>query len=232
MTSPWSSRPSARTSVRSSRHSAAPSPTSSSWTTGPTRRSPHRRRHAWCGGGSRAGPAPPATPVSPRPTHRSSRSSTPTPPRRAGWLEPLLSCFDDARVALAAPRVTAPSPGPRAGILDRYEAARSPLDLGPVEGRVRARTRVSYVPAAALLARAAAVRGGWRLRRTPAGRRGRGPRLAARRGPLAVSLRAGLHRDARGAPPARVLARAAAPATAGRPRPWPSGTPARWPRPR
>jgi mycofactocin glycosyltransferase len=35
----------------------------------------------------------------------------------------------------------------------RYEAARSPLDLGPSEGRVAPGTRISYVPAAALLAR-------------------------------------------------------------------------------
>jgi GT2 family glycosyltransferase len=41
---------------------------------------------------------------------------------------------------------------------DRYEAIRSPLDLGPASARVRARTRVSYVPAAAIVCRAEAVR--------------------------------------------------------------------------
>ena len=39
-------------------------------------------------------------------------------------------------------------------MLARYESVRSPLDLGAAEGRVRAGTRISYVPAAALVARA------------------------------------------------------------------------------
>ncbi len=87
---------------------------------------------------------------------------------RPGWLEPLLAHLGDPRVGLAAPRVAsragaAPVPGRPGGpgrptVLARYEAARSPLDLGPVEGRVRARTRISYVPAAALLVRTEAVR--------------------------------------------------------------------------
>ena len=42
--------------------------------------------------------------------------------------------------------MTAPGPGRRDGVLARYESARSPLDLGPAEARIRARTRVSYVP--------------------------------------------------------------------------------------
>jgi len=71
-----------------------------------------------------------------------------------GWLTPLLAHFDDDRVALAAPRiVTAPSPD----LLARYDAARNPLDLGPVEGRIAPMTRVSYVPAAALVIRVAAL---------------------------------------------------------------------------
>jgi mycofactocin system glycosyltransferase len=69
-----------------------------------------------------------------------------------GWLEPLLAHFADDHVAAVAPRITSPA-RPSASILARYEAARSPLDLGPTEARVRARTRVSYVPSAALLAR-------------------------------------------------------------------------------
>ena len=59
-----------------------------------------------------------------------------------GWLEPLLAHFDDPRVGLVAPRVT----GERA----------SPLDLGTDAARVRAGTRVSYVPGAAMVVRAAA----------------------------------------------------------------------------
>ena len=65
----------------------------------------------------------------------------------------------DPRVGLVAPRVTAPRARARHdGVLARYESARSPLDLGPAEARVRARTRVSYVPGAALLLRTGALR--------------------------------------------------------------------------
>lgn len=70
-----------------------------------------------------------------------------------GWLEPLLLQFADDRVAAVAPRVASPAQ-PGASVLARYESVRSPLDLGPSEARVRAGTRVSYVPAAALVARA------------------------------------------------------------------------------
>ena len=70
------------------------------------------------------------------------------------WL-PLLKHFDDERVAAVAPRVTS-SPGP--SVLERYERARSPLDLGPESARVRAGTRVSFVPAAAIMMRTKVVR--------------------------------------------------------------------------
>jgi mycofactocin system glycosyltransferase len=62
----------------------------------------------------------------------------------------------DDRVAAVAPRVRA-----RAGAnaLTRYDAARSPLDMGARPALVRPGTRVSYVPAAALLCRTEAVRG-------------------------------------------------------------------------
>jgi mycofactocin system glycosyltransferase len=69
-----------------------------------------------------------------------------------GWLDPVLAHFADDRVAAVAPRVASPEAG--GSVLARYEAVRSPLDLGPTEARVRARTRVSYVPGAALVARA------------------------------------------------------------------------------
>ena len=59
------------------------------------------------------------------------------------WFAPLLWHFDDSRVAMVAPRV-------------RGEA-RSPLDLGDQPGRVRAGTRVSYVPGAALVVRVEAL---------------------------------------------------------------------------
>lgn len=58
------------------------------------------------------------------------------------WLEPLLPHFDDPNVGLVAPRV-AGEPG-------------SPLDLGDEPARIRSGTRVSYVPAAAIVVRASA----------------------------------------------------------------------------
>lgn len=72
-----------------------------------------------------------------------------------GWLEPLLGHFADERVALVAPRV-ASAPGP--GHLSGYEQGHSPLDLGPVPGRIAPGTRLSYVPAAAIVVRADALR--------------------------------------------------------------------------
>jgi mycofactocin system glycosyltransferase len=58
------------------------------------------------------------------------------------WLDTLLPHFDDPSVGLVAPRVLG----------DR----RTSLDLGDESARIRAGTRVSYVPAAAILVRAAA----------------------------------------------------------------------------
>jgi len=72
-----------------------------------------------------------------------------------GWLEPLLPYFDDARVALVAPRVRS-SPG--TSHLAQYESARSPLDLGSQPARIAPGTRVSYVPAAAIVVRTDALR--------------------------------------------------------------------------
>lgn len=72
-----------------------------------------------------------------------------------GWLDALLPHFSDPRVALVAPRVAS-----AAGTtpLAEYESARSPLDLGGEPARIAAGTRVSYVPAAAVLVRADALR--------------------------------------------------------------------------
>lgn len=72
-----------------------------------------------------------------------------------GWLDPLLAHFADDRVALVAPRVRTPSDP---GAIARYEREHSPLDLGPEPARIRGGTRVSYVPAAALVCRTEAVR--------------------------------------------------------------------------
>jgi mycofactocin system glycosyltransferase len=59
-----------------------------------------------------------------------------------GWLDHLVGHFDDPDVALVAPRVDG-EPG-------------SPLDLGDEPARIRAGTRVSYVPGAAMVVRTAA----------------------------------------------------------------------------
>lgn len=79
---------------------------------------------------------------------------------RAGWLEPLLEQFTDPDVALVAPRIVAAEPlGPPAHRrLARYERERAALDLGPDRGRVRARSRLPFVPSAALVGRVDALR--------------------------------------------------------------------------
>lgn len=70
------------------------------------------------------------------------------------WLAPLLDHFGDERVALVAPRIVS---APGAGVIADYEQHRSPLDLGDEPARIAAGTRVSYVPAAALLCRSVTV---------------------------------------------------------------------------
>jgi mycofactocin glycosyltransferase len=78
-----------------------------------------------------------------------------------GWLTALLPHFVDPRVAAVAPRVVAARKGDPAGpisrVLARYDAARSPLDLGRLPAQVSAGSRVSYVPAAALVLRRSAL---------------------------------------------------------------------------
>ncbi len=73
----------------------------------------------------------------------------------ADWLEGLLPYFADPAVGAVAPRITS-RPGP--SVRERFEAVHSPLDLGARGARVAPRTTVAYVPTAALVARAAAVR--------------------------------------------------------------------------
>ena len=75
----------------------------------------------------------------------------------AGWLDPLLAHFADPRAALVAPRVASAGDATSSSRLARYELVRSSLDLGPTAARVRAGTRVSYVPAAAIVCRRAAL---------------------------------------------------------------------------
>lgn len=72
---------------------------------------------------------------------------------RAGWLEPLLRHLADPAVGVVAPRIAALELGPTGGVVARYEAARSSLDLGPQPALVTPRSRVSYVPSACLVGR-------------------------------------------------------------------------------
>jgi mycofactocin system glycosyltransferase len=106
-----------------------------------------------------------------------------------GWLEPLLAAFADPAVGLVAPRIVALAPV--VGWLGRYEAVHSSLDLGPDPALVVPRSRVAYVPSAAMLVRRDAAgtgfdeamhiaedvdlvlrlhADGWRLRYAPASR--------------------------------------------------------------
>lgn len=73
----------------------------------------------------------------------------------SAWLAPLLAHFADERVALAAPRIRS---APGATWLAAYEQRHSPLDLGDEPARIASGTRVAYVPAAAIVCRADALR--------------------------------------------------------------------------
>lgn len=72
----------------------------------------------------------------------------PTP----GWLDRLLVHFEDPAVVAAAPRIVEPVTSDDS-VVARYEAVRSPLDLGSREGPVVPNSRVAYVPSAALVVR-------------------------------------------------------------------------------
>ena len=76
-----------------------------------------------------------------------------------GWLNALLAHFDDPLVAAVAPRVV-PAPTPLDTPVTRYDAMRSSLDRGAAPGLVRPRSRISYVPSAALVVRRLACEDG------------------------------------------------------------------------
>ncbi|MGE2832496.1 mycofactocin biosynthesis glycosyltransferase MftF [Mycobacterium sp. SMC-4] len=76
-------------------------------------------------------------------------------PRR-GWLEALLGHFCDPAVALVAPRIVALNHSD--GVVARYEAVRSSLDLGLREAPVVPYSTVSYVPSAAIICRRESLR--------------------------------------------------------------------------
>jgi mycofactocin system glycosyltransferase len=77
-----------------------------------------------------------------------------------GWLQRLRPHLDDPRLAVVAPRIAALH-GDGPGWLAPYETAVSALDMGPRPAAVRPGSAVSYLPSAALLARRAALAGGF-----------------------------------------------------------------------
>jgi len=76
-----------------------------------------------------------------------------------GWLDALLPQFADPAVGAAAPRIVPDEPGRT--WLARYEGASSTLDMGARPSIVRPRSRVPYVPGAALVVRRAAAGAGF-----------------------------------------------------------------------
>ena len=77
-----------------------------------------------------------------------------------GWLQALAGHFEDPVVGAVAPRVR-PLPDTRPSMVQRFLAARSPLDMGRREAGVEPGGLVSYVPAAALLVRRSALADGF-----------------------------------------------------------------------
>ncbi|WP_439564856.1 mycofactocin biosynthesis glycosyltransferase MftF [Microcella sp.] len=75
----------------------------------------------------------------------------------ADTLPLLLRHFGDPRVGLVAPRVAGLEPADGPNWITRYEAARSSLDLGAEPANVRPGAKVSWLPAACLVARTAAL---------------------------------------------------------------------------
>lgn len=74
-----------------------------------------------------------------------------------GWLDRLLAHLGDPLVVAVAPRVVARAAPTLPRWVAAYEAVRSPLDQGPLEAVVRPRSRVTYVPSAALVVRREAL---------------------------------------------------------------------------
>ena len=71
----------------------------------------------------------------------------------AGWLDVLVPHFDDPKVAAVAPRIITMSTEGLPAAVAVYERARPALDRGPQEAIVRPRSRVPFVPTAALVVR-------------------------------------------------------------------------------
>ncbi len=76
-----------------------------------------------------------------------------------GWLDPLVRMFDDPAVGAVAPRIRpAGTPG---SARERFNRARSPLDMGPQPSGVGPDQPVRYVPTAALVVRRPALADGF-----------------------------------------------------------------------
>lgn len=73
----------------------------------------------------------------------------------------LLKHFHDPQVVLAGPRVRGLASGGKLNWIQRYEEARSSLDLGEYPATVRPRSPVSWLPGAFLLARVDALGAGF-----------------------------------------------------------------------
>ena len=78
-----------------------------------------------------------------------------------GWLATLRRHLDDPAVALVGPRVLGHAPHLGDRWLDRYEQARSSLDLGPRAASVSVHGEVAYLPSATLVARVDALGDGF-----------------------------------------------------------------------
>jgi mycofactocin system glycosyltransferase len=80
----------------------------------------------------------------------------------SGWLPTLLGHLGDPAVGAVAPRITAWRDEAPENTVTRYERRRSSLDLGGRPAPVTARSRVAYVPSAALVVRRSAFGDGFR----------------------------------------------------------------------
>lgn len=78
-----------------------------------------------------------------------------------GWLATLRRHLDDPALAMVAPRVLGPERRPGDSWVERYEQARSSLDLGPEPAAVRQQGVVAYLPSACLIARVDALGAGF-----------------------------------------------------------------------
>jgi mycofactocin system glycosyltransferase len=79
-----------------------------------------------------------------------------------GWLTTLLGHLGDPAVGAVAPRIVAWGEDGPENAVSRYERRRSSLDLGARPAAVTARSRVAYVPSAALVVRRSAFGDGFR----------------------------------------------------------------------